>query len=314
MSFVNGSESNGSVALQRQGVLGLVLFGTVTTLPCCVFLFINLTMLVTLRSKAVFRDTSRYALLFGLLCADTVQLAHSQSMFLLSTLRVTLPYPVCAALTVLNHLTLSVSLITLVLMCLERYVAVCFPFRHGAFITAKTTGVAICMVWCFSAIKDITQLSLILSFHFQNVKQVQMLDFCGRESVFVDAVSETFNRAFTYFLLVLGGLTVSFSYAGIIVAARSASTDAASAGRARRTLLLHLLQMGLTLSSTVHNALLIVISTRLDRVVALRVQVVLYVCVIILPKCLSSLIYGLRDRTIRPVLLLNLTCQWRRPF
>ncbi|MED6269440.1 hypothetical protein CHARACLAT_033191 [Characodon lateralis] len=82
-----------------------------------------------------------------------------------------------------------------------------------------------------------------------------MLDFCGKESV--DSASDIFNRAFTYFLFVLGGVAVTFTYTGIMVAARSASTDKASASRARRTLLLHLLQMGLTMSSTIHNSLLI---------------------------------------------------------
>ncbi|MEQ2173239.1 hypothetical protein GOODEAATRI_029905, partial [Goodea atripinnis] len=179
------------------GILGVVLFSTATTLPCCVFLFINLTMLYTLRSKEVFRDTSRYVLLFNLLFADTIQLTQSQTI------------------------------------------------------------------------------------------------------------------AFTYFLFVLGGVTVTFTYTGIMVAAHSASTDKASASRAQRTLLLHLLQMGLTMSSTIHNSLLIVITSNLDRVPAVRLQVVLYVCVIVLPKCLSSLIYGLRDQTIRPILMLNLICQWR---
>ncbi|KAM4726919.1 odorant receptor 131-2-like [Anableps anableps] len=311
MSVTNHTQLNTTLDLQRQGVLGVVLFSTVTTLPCCVFLFINLTMLYTLRSKEVFRETSRYILLFNLLFSDTIQLTHSQSMFLLSTSRVTLLYSVCVVLTILNNLTLSVSVITLVIMCLERYIAVCYPFRHSVLITTRNTGVVICIIWCFSTLKDIMQLSLTLKFFLNNVNQVQMLDFCGKETVFVDPASDIFNKAFTYFLCVLGGTTVTFSYTGIIVAARSASTDKASANKARRTLLLHLLQMGLTLSSTIHNSLLTVISENLDRVLAVRIQVVLYVCVIVLPKCLSSLIYGLRDQTIRPVLMLNLICQWR---
>ncbi|XP_047235717.1 odorant receptor 131-2-like [Girardinichthys multiradiatus] len=311
MSFINQTKLNTTLDLQRQGILGVVLFSTATTLPCCVFLFINLTMLYTLRSKEVFRDTSRYVLLFNLLFADTIQLTQSQTMFLLSSSRVTMLYLVCVGLTILTNLTLTVSIITLVIMCLERYIAVCYPFRHSVFITTKNTGVVICIIWCFGTLKDIMQLGLILKCSFYNVKQVQMLDFCGKESVFVDSASDIFNKAFTYFLFVLGGVTVTFTYTGIMVAARSASTDKASASKARRTLLLHLLQMGLTMSSTIHNSLLIVITSNLDRVPAVRLQVVLYVCVIVLPKCLSSLIYGLRDQTIRPILMLNLICQWR---
>ncbi|XP_043997428.1 odorant receptor 131-2-like [Gambusia affinis] len=311
MSSTNQTQLNTTFNLQRQGILGVAFFSTVTTLPCCVFLFINVTMLYTLRSKEAFRETSRFILLFNLLFSDTVQLAHSQSMFLLSTFRVTLLYSVCVVLLSFNSLTLSVSVITLVVMCLERYVAVCFPFRHSVLITTKNTGVVILFIWCFSSLRVIVALSLIFKFSFYNVKEMQMVDFCGKDSVFSDPASDIFNRAVTYFLCVLGGITVIFSYTGIIVAARSASTDKASANKARRTLLLHLLQLGLTLSSTIHNSLLIVISSNLDRIQAVNMQIVLYVCVIFLPKCLSSLIYGLRDQTIRPVLMLNLTCQWR---
>lgn len=65
--LTNQTQRNNTVELQREGLLGVVLFSVVTTLPCSVFLFINLTALYTLRSKDVFRETARYVLLFNLL-------------------------------------------------------------------------------------------------------------------------------------------------------------------------------------------------------------------------------------------------------
>ncbi|XP_017297342.1 odorant receptor 131-2-like [Kryptolebias marmoratus] len=313
MSFTKQNQTNSTAELQRQGLLGVVFFSIVTTLPCCVFLLINVTMLYTLRSKAMFKETSRYFLLFNLLLADTMQLAHSQSMFLLSSCRVTMLYPVCAALTAFSNLTHGASIITLVIMCLERYVAVCNPLRHSAIITIRNTGVAICVIWTFSSLNAMVQLSMMLHFSFPDLQLTQMTDYCGKDSVFVDPVSELYDKVSTYFLFALGGVTVIFSYTGIIVAARSASTNKASANKARRTLLLHLLQMGLTMSSTIHNSLLIVVSRNLDRVQAVQMQVLLYIFLIVFPKCLSSLIYGLRDLTIRSVLIFNLSCQCKRP-
>ncbi|CAK6979968.1 odorant receptor 131-2-like, partial [Scomber scombrus] len=70
--------TNITAGLQYQGLLGIVMFSILTSVPCCVFLFINGTMLFTLRSKLVFRETSRYILLYNLLFADTVLLAQSQ--------------------------------------------------------------------------------------------------------------------------------------------------------------------------------------------------------------------------------------------
>ncbi|KAF7206863.1 odorant receptor 131-2-like [Nothobranchius furzeri] len=310
MLLTNQTQVNVSVELQRQELLGLVVSCIVTTLPCCVFLFINVTTLYTLRSKPVFKETSRYILLFNLLFADTVQLAHSQSMFLLPVIRVALLFPVCVALTALYSLSHRISSITLLFMCLERYVAVCFPLRHSAIITIRNTKVVICVIWMFSLLNSIIQLIIMLRFSFQDLQHLQMTDYCGKEGVYVDPMSDIYDKFSTYFLFALGGVTVIFSYTGIMIAARTASTNKVSAKRARRTLLLHLVQMGLTMSSTIQNSLISVVSKNVDRVVTVRMQICLYICINILPKCLSCLIYGLRDRTIRSVLIFNLSCQW----
>ncbi|KAM6907114.1 odorant receptor 131-2-like [Xenentodon cancila] len=309
MLFTYQNQTNTTAGLRFQGLLSVVFASIVTTLPCCVFLFVNGVMLFTLRSKAVFRETSRYILLYNLLFADTIQLAYSQVLFLMSASRVTMLYSVCAAVTVLNSLFNHVSNLTLVSMCLERYVAVCYPLRHATIITIKNTGVTIGVLWTFSLVNILIQIGLILN--FEELQQMQMKDFCGKESLFLDPLPNMYEKASTYFIFVLAGVSVSFSYIGIIVAARSASTDKASATKARKTLLLHLLQLGLSMSSVVHNSLLVVISKALDRLTAVYIQIFIYVIIIIFPKCLSSLIYGLRDQTIRPVLLFNLGCQCR---
>ncbi|KAM6907115.1 odorant receptor 131-2-like [Xenentodon cancila] len=309
MSFSN--QTNITAELQRQTMLWVVFSSVASTLPCCVFLFINGTMLFTLRSKAVFLETSRYILLYNLLFSDTVQLAHNQVMFLMSGSRVTMLYYICAALTAFNSPLHGVSILTLVLMCLERYVAVCFPLRHAAVITVRNTGMAIAVIWTFSSINALIQLSLMLNISFKKLQDMQMKDYCGKDNLLLEPLSDVYDKASIYFLYVLTGFTVTFSYIGIIVAATSASTDKASATKARKTLLLHLLQLGLSLSSTVFKPMVMTISKNVDRVIIVRIQIIIYICIIILPKCLSSLIYGLRDQTIRPVLMFNLGCQWR---
>ncbi|XP_023252741.1 olfactory receptor 24-like [Seriola lalandi dorsalis] len=313
--YANQSHTNITVELQYQGLMERVLFSIMTTVPCCVFLFINGTMLFTLRSKPVFRETSRYILLYNLLFADTVNLAHSQLLYLIAACRIRMTYPVCGVLSFFGNLTTVISPLTLVVMSLERYVAVCYPLRHATIITIKNTGMAIIVVWAFSSLSVLTRVLLLLNFPFAELENLQMKDFCGKESMLLDPMSDIYEKTFPCILFASAGVTVTCSYIGVMVAARSASTDKASAKKARNTLLLHLVQLGLSISSTIHNPFLTAISKVLDRIIIVRIQIILYVCIIIFPRCLSALIYGIRDQTIRPVLMYHLCCQWKRsPF
>uniref|UniRef100_A0A8C6M2T1 G-protein coupled receptors family 1 profile domain-containing protein n=1 Tax=Nothobranchius furzeri TaxID=105023 RepID=A0A8C6M2T1_NOTFU len=276
-------------------LLLLVVLCGFSTVPACVFLCINGTMLFTLRSKPVFRDTCRYILLYNLLLADTAHLVVSQLLFLLAVCRVRLTYPACGTISTIANLTGGISPLTLVVMSLERYVAVCFPLRHASIITTRNTAVAIIASWAISSINNLTR------------------DYCYDITWFPSTQRDNYDKAYTCLVFVSAGLAVIYSYTGVVVAARSASTDKASAHKARKTLLLHLIQLGLSLSSMIYHTLLIALARTVSRLVFVWVQDVFYVFFVILPRCLSSLLYGLRDQTIRPVLLHYLCCHLRFP-
>ncbi|XP_040006337.1 odorant receptor 131-2-like [Xiphias gladius] len=309
MSYAAQFHNNVTAEQQYQGLLGLVFFSTLSTVPCCVFLLINGTMLFTLRSKPVFRETSRYVFLFNLLFADTVLLAQSQVLYLLAASRIRMTYPVCGVLALFANLTTVISPLTLVVMSLERYVAVCYPLRHATIMTIRNTGVAIVVVWAFSLLNVLTRVFLLLEYPFEDLESLQMTDICSVMAMLIGPSSDHYDKAFTGFLFVSSSLSIISSYTGVMVAARSASTDKASARKALNTLLLHLVQLGLSLSSTIYNPILKVLSKIVTRIVFVRITNFLYVCTIIFPRCLSSLIYGLRDQTIRPVLLYHMCCR-----
>ena len=67
--------------------------------------------------------------------------------------RLRLTYPVCGFLVMLINLAIEIAPLTLVVMALERYVAVRYPLRHATIITIRNTGMAIIVVWAFSSLK-----------------------------------------------------------------------------------------------------------------------------------------------------------------
>ncbi|KAK2827958.1 hypothetical protein Q5P01_018992 [Channa striata] len=295
--------------LTAPGLLERITLSSLTTAPCCIFIFINGTMLFALRNKLVLRETSRYILLFNLLFADTVQMAVSQLLYLLASCRIMLTYPVCGVLVMLANLTNEISPLTLVAMSLERFVAVCYPLRHPSIITMRNTQLAIVVVWAFCSFNVLIRVVLFLEYQLANLPSLQMKDLCSTLGMFLGPVSSDYDKAYTAFVFLSAGVAVIFSHIGVTVAARSASTNKASARKARNTLLLHVMQLGLSLSSTVHNAVLVAISKVFTRTVLVRIQCVLYVFLIMLPRCLSALIYGLRDQTIRSILVYHLCCR-----
>nr|XP_015830215.2 odorant receptor 131-2 [Nothobranchius furzeri] len=313
MSNVSDSYSNNIDVLFYMSLLEKVVLSLLSTVSACVFLCINGTMLFTLRSKPVFRDTCRYILLYNLLLADTAHLVVTQLLFLLAVCRVRLTYPACGTIATIANLTGDISPLTLVVMSLEIYVAVCFPLRHASIITVKNTAVAIMAIWAITSMNNVNRGLFLIEYSFDNLETLLMEDHCTDIAWFPSTPRDYYDKAYTCLVFVSAGLAVIYSYTGVVVAARSASTDKASAHKARKTLLLHLIQLGLSLSSMIYYPLLIALARTVSQLVFVWVQNVFYVLFIILPRCLSSLVYGLRDQTIRPVLLHYLCCHLRFP-
>ncbi|KAM8834977.1 uncharacterized protein ACB058_016426 [Synchiropus picturatus] len=149
-------------------------------------------------------------------------------MYFIANSRLFLSYPVCALLVLSTMLTDNIFPLTLAVMSIERYVAVCFPLRHSSIVTMRSTAADVALVWAFSFVNVLIRVVLMCQFPFEDLDSLDM-----------NAIS----------------LFQVMSWISFV-----------------------------------------------------RMMNAMYVLVLLLPRCLSSLIYGLRDQTIRPVLLSNLCC------
>ncbi|XP_037123286.1 odorant receptor 131-2-like [Syngnathus acus] len=280
--------------------------GVLTTCCCAIFLFVNGWTLFTLQSKSLFRETSRYVLLFNLLLADTLYLSLSQLLYLLSNCGVRLHYWACGALVLLASLLGRISPLVLALMSLERYVAVCRPLRHVSVATAGNTARAVLAVWTVSCLNVVVQGLLLKTSPFE-----QMTQLCTFSVFFLSPVSKVYYDVFTCFLFAWAGSSILFSFVGVALSARSAATDKDSLRKAGRTLLLHLLQLVLSLMSVLYGIIMAHLAASLSRLDFVLVRNLLFVCFFQLPRCLGSLIYGLRDRSLRVALVYVLCCHVR---
>ncbi|XP_067112872.1 odorant receptor 131-2-like [Osmerus mordax] len=289
-----------------------IIFGPVSIPPLLIFLCINGVVLFTLRSKPVFRETPRYVLLYNFIFSDTFQLAVGQLLYILAYVHVYMIRYLCLLILQISFLTTDISSYNLAVMSLERYVAVCFPLRHSAIVTAKNTGVSIAVVWGICGICTIIRIFMLILLPSSPLDQY-MLDFCSKETFYEHKVLYDFDRAFTGVTFTSVGIVILYSYFGVMIAARSASSGKASTTKAKKTVLLHMIQLLLILSSTLVSPILSAIVGKVDRLTFVSIYYALFVALVNLPRCLGGLIFGLRDPTIRPFILYNFSFGLCRP-
>uniref|UniRef100_A0A3Q3NC54 G-protein coupled receptors family 1 profile domain-containing protein n=1 Tax=Mastacembelus armatus TaxID=205130 RepID=A0A3Q3NC54_9TELE len=302
---------NITAGVKYQTLHEAILLGVLSMGSSCSFLYINCVLLFTLRSKPVFCETSRYVLLYNLFFADTVQMAFNILLYILASLRIKMTYYACGTVVLLLVFTATVSPLTLAVMSVERYVAVCYPLRHATIFNMRRTGTAIVLVWTISFIHILIRVFMLLYLFTQIDLNLNMNDFCSKEAFFFAPIFKYFEEAYVSIVFLSTGVAIISSYFGVALVARSASTDKCSARKALQTLMLHFIHLSLILTSSLFSTIITAAARTVLKLDLVRIYTVCFVCLIILPRCLGALIYGFRDQTIRPVLVLNLFCQRR---
>ncbi|XP_062393478.1 odorant receptor 131-2-like [Sardina pilchardus] len=278
----------------------------VAILMSLLFICINSIMFHTLLSKPVFRELPRYILFAHMLCNDTVQLILSPMFFMLVLYWQRIPKTICSILIFLAATTLNIAPLNLGVMSLERYVAICFPLHHSEMATQRATSISILIIWLLGSINAVIDILYALIVDPSSFKGDM---FCAREMFIFSKWQNNLYQGLSGFFFVAATGIILFTYVSVILAARSASAEKESAKKAWRTVLLHLGQLVLCINSllfgTFERALVMMSSSRR---MFTNLRVVNFLFVLILPRCLSPLIYGLRDDLVRPLFLYYVRC------
>jgi hypothetical protein len=185
-------------------------------------------------------------------------------------------------------------------MSLERYVAICFPLRHCNIATPKRTGIAIGIIWFLSSINIIADIILAFSV---NPNYLADIAFCTLEKLYIAKWQLYKYQAFDVVYFVSVAVIIIFTYISIMITARSVSSDKDSAKKALKTVLLHLIQLGLCLTSFLYTIIerTLYMMTGSNSSLFINLRYLNYLIVLILQRCLSPLIYGMRDEAVWPL-------------
>lgn len=274
---------------------GLVVKAFLSMTPCFLLLYVNVIMMFTLSSKEIFFETPRYMLFGHLLLSDSLQLSSSILSYILAMTRVYMVTYACAFYYLVQRIINFISPLCLALMSLERYVAICFPLRHAEIANRRTTNIAVAVVWLLCMMIWAAELTVNLMFEILSPTKQMM---CSYYLLVQMEISLSINKAFTAIVFISVSLVIIYTFIATSVTAKSAISNETSARKAHRTILLHMVQLGLCLLSTLFSMIRrSLVLSKMTPVVIVQVQYVLFVGVIIFPRCLSPLIYGLRDKT-----------------
>lgn len=246
-----------------------------------------------------FHDDPRYILFIHMVINDAIQLTVTIMLFILSYIFYKINATFCCFFILVAVFTTRNTPVNLAAMAIERYIAICEPLRYTQICTVRRTYVVIGMIWFICVAPDITDLFVTLateslSFFHESV-------FCLRQNVFKDPILAYKRQAFDIIYFSCVFLILVVTYLRILFAARALSTDKTSAQKARNTILLHGAQLAMCMLSYVSPSVELVLHIIFPGRI-LEIRFANYLIVYILPRFLSPIIYGVRDKKFREYL------------
>ena len=254
----------------------------------------------------VFYSNPRYILFFHLVVNDMIQVTLTVLLFISSYVLHKIEVSACCVFILLALFTTENTPLNLACMALERYVAVCFPLRHATICTVRRTRLLVGLIWTTSVLSILPDLLVTLATRPLGFFRSRV--FCLRETAFPNPHIIQ-KRDVTYLLYLLAvWIVIFYTYFRILFAAKGASRDSR---KARNTILLHGVQVLLCMATYAEPLLKQALQLWFPRSYSDSLFAC-YVTVQILPRSISPVIYGVRDKTFRRHLRRTLLCRARR--
>ncbi|XP_003451940.2 odorant receptor 131-2-like [Oreochromis niloticus] len=280
------------------------LFKNVIVVVLCISInYINVALIQTFCKHQIFYMNPRYILFFHLVLNDMIQVTLTVILFVSSYIFFQINVSVCCVLILLALFATENTPLNLACMAVECYIAICIPLRHVQICTVKRTLMLIGLIWMTSMLSVLPDLFISLATIPLGFFKSRV--FCLRETVFQNPHIIK-KRDITYIVyLVIVWFIIFFTYFKVLFTAKTASQDAT---KARNTIILHGFQVLLCMSIYAEPLLRQVLQQWFPK----NYSDSLFACYIlfqILPRAISPIVYGVRDKTYRKYLKRYLLCK-----
>ncbi|XP_068578323.1 odorant receptor 131-2-like [Cebidichthys violaceus] len=301
---MNASSVNVTLVLEyRDSFTKAVIKNVIVVLLGISINYINAALIHTFHNHQIFYTNPRYILIIHLVINDMIQVTLTVILFVISYTIYKIHVSVCSIFILIALFTTENTPLNLACMAVECYIAVCVPLRHAQICTVRRTLMLIGLLWATSLLSILPDLFITLATEPLDFFHSRV--FCLRETVFSNPHIIK-KRDITYIVyLVIDWFVIFYTYFNILFTAKKASSDAK---KARNTILLHGFHLLLCMASYATPQLKQPLLLWFPK----NYSDSLFTCYIIaqiLPRCISPIIYGLRDKTFRKYLKRHLLCK-----
>ncbi|XP_065135463.2 odorant receptor 131-2-like [Paramisgurnus dabryanus] len=254
---------------------------------------VNGVFVFTFFRSSIFYNDPRYILYIHLVMNDMLMVFLTVIIFVMAYAWSNVPLPFCFILIIIASTTHKNTPLTLAGMAIERYIAICKPLHHPRICTVRRTYILISLIWGVGVIPALADFFLFLIVFPLSVLSKGTL--CTVANVYSSSYHNMMSKLLHGLYTSAVWLILVFTYCRVVVTARKANSDKSLAKKAQSTILLHGLQLMLCMLSY--------ITPLIDRIYAplspyeqKKMVFFNYLLSNMVPRLLSPLIYGIRDK------------------
>ncbi|XP_030274883.1 odorant receptor 131-2-like [Sparus aurata] len=300
---MNASSANLTVVLQYQDSFTKPVTENVIVVVLGISInYINASLIHSFSKNQIFHTNPQYILFFHLVVNNMIQVTLTVMLFVICYIIYKINVSVCCLLVVPAIMTTQNTPLNIAFMAAECYIAVCIPLRYNNLCSVKRTYIVIGIMWTCSSFSVLPDVFIL--FAIEPLEFIYSKVMCSRDAVFRSKYSLKKRDASHMLFLVGVWLTLFYTYFRILFVAKAANTDAK---KARNTLLLHGFQVLLCMMVYVQPMLLHVLRYLFPGSLS-AIYFVLFIINQILPRLVSPIVYGLRDKTFRKYFKMYLLC------
>ncbi|NP_001077338.1 odorant receptor 135-1 [Danio rerio] len=266
---------------------------------------INSILLYTFFKNPVLAQEPRYILYTQLIINDIITLSVGVTLYVFTCLLPNLNVAICCVLVLIASNVFKNTPLNLAGMAIERFVAVCYPLHHAQICTVQNTKILIGIIWLMGALPGMLDFLVVLA--LRPLSFFTSNRICFLQNVFDFEYHVISHAVFNIVYMCSVWVLLFYTYFKVLFSAKAAASEPAQAQKARRTILLHGVQLLLCTLS--------LLTTVLDGALTSRFpdyRQIIYYCTFILtsilPRLLSPLIYGLRDQTFKKYMKSSFMC------